>query len=432
MNIILLLLLFVGLLLFFLVLSVPVAFSLLFTGLIALTIDIPISTNYQIIAGRMFHSLNSFVLIAVPFFIFAARIMNREGITEGIFNFTGSIVGHWKGGLGYANVIASVIFAGMSGSAVSDAAGLGIVELKAMKDAGYDDDFSLAITAASSTIGPIIPPSIPMVIYAAVAGVSVGKLFIGGIVPGLLMAISLMISINIYSRKKNFPYNKAFSGRLLIGNFKTSFLALLTPIIILGGIFSGFCTPTEASVIAIWYAFLLGIFIYRKAKFSKIINDIKETAKDTASLSFIVACAGVYGWLLLRSGLPVKFTSLLLSVTNNATLLMLLIVLFLLILGCFMEPISILLILTPLFMPLVNAANIDPVYFGIIMILTLMIGLLTPPFGVVLFTLSRVGNVPLHKVIKSVWIFMIPLTIVVLLMTIFPQIVLYLPNLIYD
>jgi len=414
----------------FLMLGTPVAISLGLSGLAAFFLEQGIRMNVPVIVQRMMYGINNFLLLAIPLFILAARLMNTSGVTTRLFNFATTIVGFMPGGLGHANCVASLIFAGMSGAAVADAAGLGQVELKAMEEAGYDREFSVAITAASSTIGPIFPPSIPMVIFGLVAGVSVGRLFLGGVVPGVVMALSLMVMVWLYAKKKNYPRAPFPTPRLVLRAAIDAFLPLMTPVILLGGIWTGWFTPTEAAAVAVAYALILGTAIYRDLKWKDLVEAFIGTAKDTAAIGFIVTAASFYGWLLMRTGTPAAMAEAMLSFSRDPLVLLLIINLFLLVVGCFFETIVAILILGPVLMQVVTQVGVDPVHFGVIMVLNLMIGLLTPPFGVILFVMVQVGGLSFEKVVRCTAPFLIPLLVVLFLITFFPPLVTWLPNLV--
>ncbi|HSB78181.1 MAG TPA: TRAP transporter large permease [Candidatus Methylomirabilis sp.] len=414
----------------FLILGVPVSVSLGLSGLTAFFLEQGSRMNVPMIAQRMMYGINNFLLLAVPLFILAARLMNTSGVTARLFNFATTIVGFLPGGLGHANCVASLIFAGMSGAAVADAAGLGQVELKAMNDAGYDREFSIAITAASSTIGPIFPPSIPMVIFGLVAGVSVGRLFLGGVIPGILMTAALMAMVWTYAKKRNYPRSPVPNLRRLAKSFAQAFLPILTPVILLGGIWTGWFTPTEAAAVAVGYALVLSTVIYRDMSWKDLVEAFIGTARDTAAIGFIVAAASFYGWLLMRTGAPTALAEGMLGLTRNPLALLLIINFFLLIVGCFFETIVSILILGPILMQVTSQVGIDPVHFGLVMILNLMIGLLTPPFGVVLFVMVQVGGLSFEKVVRATAPFIVPLFVVLGLITVFPPLVTWLPNLV--
>jgi tripartite ATP-independent transporter DctM subunit len=302
------------------------------------------------------------------------------------------------------------------------------VELKAMRDEGYDDDFSVAITAASSTIGPIFPPSIPMVIFGLVAEVSVGRLFLGGVVPGLAMTAALMIMVAIYARRKNYPRIPFPGFREIIKGFSHAFLPILTPIILLGGIWSGQFTPTEAAAVAVAYALVLGVVIYREIALKDLGQIFIATAKETAAIGIIICAANFFGWLLLRTGLTIKATAGISGLSSDPIALLIIINIFLLIIGCFMETVVAILIITPMLMPIIAKVGIDPLHFGLVMVLNLMIGLLTPPFGVVLFVMAGVSGLPFERVVRATAPFIVPLLVVLALITFFPPLVTWLPN----
>jgi tripartite ATP-independent transporter DctM subunit len=358
--------------------------------------------------------------------------MNTAGITTRLFNFARLLVGFLPGGLAQSNVVASLIFAGMSGAAVADAAGLGQVELKAMKDAGYSSELSVAVTSASTTIGPIFPPSIPMVIFALVAEVSVGRLFLGGVIPGLLMTAALMIMVAWYAHHHQVP-RYAFPGfRELFQGFTHAFLPILTPIILLGGIWSGQFTPTEAAAVAVAYALLLGVAVYRDIGLRDLGHIFIATAKETAAIGIIICAANFFGWLLLRTGLTNQVATSITHLTSDPLVLLILINLFLLLIGCFMETVVAILIVTPMLMPVIVKVGIDPVHFGVVMVLNLMIGLLTPPFGVVLFVMTGISDLPFERIVRATAPFLIPLLAVLALITVFPALVTWLPTLVMD
>jgi tripartite ATP-independent transporter DctM subunit len=410
-------------------LGIPIAMSLGLSGLVAFFIEQGSRMNVPMITQRMQYGINNFVLLAVPLFILSARLMNTAGVTTRLFSFATTMVGFMPGGLGHANCVASLIFAGMSGAAVADAAGLGQVELKAMKDAGYDREFSVAITAASSTIGPIFPPSIPFVIFGLVAGVSVGRLFLGGVVPGVLMTVALMAMVWVYAKKRNYPRTPFPTFRQFVRSFIEAFLPLLTPTILLGGIWTGWFTPTEAAAVAVAYALILGTLIYRELTWKDTLQVFIDSAKDTAALGFIVAAASFYGWLLMRTGAPAAMVNALLGISRDPLTLLLIINGFLLIVGCFFETIVAILILGPILMQVTTTVGIDPVHFGLVMVLNLMIGLLTPPFGMVLFVMVQVGGISFERVVRATAPFIIPLLVVLGLITVFPPLVTWVPNL---
>jgi tripartite ATP-independent transporter DctM subunit len=382
-----------------------------------------------VIIHRMVNGINSFPLLAIPFFILAGNLMNAAGITAHIFAFARSLVGWLPGGLGHVNIGASVIFAGMSGAAVADAGGLGTVEIKAMRDAGYDKPFSVAITAASSTIGPIIPPSLPLVIFGVLASVSIGRLFLAGLVPGLLMAVALMIMVAWYAHQRKYPRDHRFSISDVWRTFLGAFLSLLTPIIIIGGIATGMFTPTEAAIAATVYALFLGLVIYRTLNWRRLLKVSMDTIETTAIIMLIVAGASLFAWVLTANRVTEQLSALILGNVTNPIIILLLINLILFLVGFFMETIAALTILVPVLLPIAVAIGVDPVHFGIIVVLNLMIGLLTPPVGMVLYVLSRVANEPFERCVTATLPFLVPLVVVLLLVTFVPQLTMWLPNL---
>ncbi|MBZ9974273.1 MULTISPECIES: TRAP transporter large permease [unclassified Mesorhizobium] len=384
-----------------------------------------------VVLHRMAGGVDSFPLLAVPFFILAGNLMNTAGITNRIFDFAASAVGWLRGGLGHVNVVASIIFAGMSGTAVADAGGLGNIEIKAMRDHGYDHEFSVGITAASSTIGPIIPPSLPMVVFGVMANVSIGQLFTAGIIPGLVVAAALMLYVSWYARRNGLGRDQSFRWRALGRDFIRAIPALLTPVIIIGGMTTGAFTPTEAAVAACAWALFLGIFLYRSLTFRQFYRITLETIETTASVLIIVGGASLFGWVLTTTRVTEHVAAGLLSITDNPLLLLLIINIILLVVGCFMETIAAISILVPILMPVVNQVGIDPVQFGVVMVLNLMIGLLTPPVGMVLFVLSRVGKLSFDRTVMAVLPFLIPLLIVLVLVSVIPQLTLWLPTMWY-
>lgn len=408
--------------------GVPVAVAL---GLASLTFVATNGMPPMIVLANMVNGINSFPLIAVPFFILAGSLMNSAGITTRIFAFARATVGWMHGGLGHVNVGASVIFAGMSGAAVADAGGLGNIEIKAMRDAGYDTDFAVGITAASSTIGPIIPPSLPLVIYGVIADTSIGQLFTAGIVPGLLMAVSLMVMVAWYARKRGYPRDQQFSIRRFGSTFSHALLPLMTPFIIIGGIMFGIFTPTEAAIAAVAYSMVLGIFVYRTLDWKKVLRISMDTVETTAAVMLIVASSTIFAWILTANQVAEHFSQAMLSVTDNKVALLLIITLIVLVVGLFMETIAAITILTPVLLPVAVGLGVDPVHFGIILILNLMIGLLTPPVGMVLYVLSKVAHVPFERCVTATAPFLVPLIVVLMMLTFIPELSMWLPTLLY-
>ena len=409
------------------ILGCPIAFCLLCSGTIYFMTN---NMALIMVVQRLTEGANTFTLLAVPGFILAGNLMNSGEVTDRIFDFCGKLVGHITGGLGHANILASVVFAGMSGAAIADAGGLGAIELKAMHDAGYDDDFSLAVTGASSLVGPIIPPSVPAVVYGTVASVSIGRLFMAGAVPGAIMAIAMCVMVYIISRKRGYRKEEWCGFRALFHSFRRAFLSLLTVVVILGGILAGIFTPTEAAIIATFYAIFLGFF-YRTLTLKKLLVALKEASETTCTVMMIVCGATIFCYILSFERFPQMVANLFLIYVDNKYMALFVINVFLVFVGMFMDSSPSIIILTPVFLPVVTAFGVDPVHFGIIMILNLMIGLLTPPVGMVLYVLSKVSSVPFERICKATVPYIIMFYIILQFITYIPQICLALPTWMY-
>ncbi|MFB0520413.1 MAG: TRAP transporter large permease [Desulfatiglandales bacterium] len=406
--------------------SVPIAIAVGIAVIVTMAFFSPFPVLGMV--QRMVTGIDSFILLSIPFFMLTGRLMNVGGITDRIFYSARCLIGHVRGSLAHANVIASMIFAGMSGSAVADAGGLGMVEMKAMTDQGYQRDFSAAITVASSTIGPIIPPSIPMVIYGAMAEVSVGKLFLAGFLPGALMGLSLMGLVYIMSFKQNMPRDELHSLREICRAFLGAFLPLLTPVIIVGGIVGGIFTPTEAAAVAAVYAFVLSFFVYKTITIRDIPSIIIDTLTTTAVVTFIISATSGFSWLLIVGKIGKVLAQLVFSLTRNPLIVLLILNIAMLFLGSLMEAGVVLILLVPILVPMVNALGIDLVHFGIIMVLNLMIGVATPPVGMSLFVVSEVSGLRVERLMRAVLPLLIPLIITLFFVTYFPDFVLLLPR----
>jgi C4-dicarboxylate transporter DctM subunit len=409
-------------------LGVPVAVAM---GLTAVLAYIAKGQEFilTMVAQRMYSTTTAFTLLAIPFFIRAGNLMNTGGITQRVFSFALALVGHFRGGLGHVNVVASMIFSGMSGAAVADAAGLGLIEIEAMKKSGYSPRFAAAVTAASATIGPVVPPSIPFVIYGSITGVSVGKLFLAGFIPGILMGVAMMIGVYFVSKARGYPREPRASVAQLMRSFKEAALALGTPVIIIGGILGGIFTPTEAAVAASVYALFLGIIVYREIKIGDLSRIFWDTLLHTIRVMFIISAAGFFGWFIIHQRVPEQLINALTALALGRWGLLLIIILILLVLGCFMEGIAVLVITIPIFMPLIERYSIDPVHFGVIMTLCSMLGLLTPPVGMCLFAVSSISGVPIGPLTQEMWPYLLGIFIVLLIMTFLPGFTLWLPNL---
>lgn len=379
-------------------------------------------------AHTMINGLNSFTLIAIPFFILAGHLMNASGFTERIFAFARAVIGWAPGGLGHVNIGASVVFAGMSGAAVADAGGLGAVEVKAMRDAGYDRGFSVGVTAASSTIGPIIPPSLPLIIYGVVAEVSIGRLFAAGLLPGLLMALALMVMVHTIAVRRGYKREAAFSLKVASQAARAALLPLLAPVIIVGGIVFGIFTPTEAAIAAVAYTTLVGTVVFRTLNLRLIVDAAIATIETTAAVLMIVASAALFAWVLTANQVADGIAGGLLAMTTDKTQVLLLIMVIVFVVGFFMETIAAITILAPLVLPVALAVGIDPVHLGIVFVLNLMIGLLTPPVGMVLYVLAKVSKTPFEECVRATLPFLVPLVGVLLLLVFVPEIALWLPG----
>ncbi len=382
-----------------------------------------------VIPQKIATAADSFPLLAAPFFILMGNLMNSSGITQRIFRFANVLVGWMRGGLGHANIVASVIFAGMSGSAVADAGGLGTIEIQAMRQAGYEDDFAVAVTAASATIGPIIPPSLPMIIYAVLAGASVGGLFIGGILPGLLMALALMGYVWLRARAKNYPHEPVPDAAGAWRAFRDAFFALMAPVILLGGIVSGVFTPTESAAVAAFYALFLGLFIYRELKWRDIPALILATIETNGVVLALVMTAVLFGWNLSVAQIPQTLGRFIVGLADDPLIVLLVINLFLLFVGMFMEAIAAMMILVPILGPVAMQIGVSPIQFGVIVVLNLMIGTVTPPVGVVLFVTANVARVPFERVTRAILPFLLPLLGVLIAVSVWPPLTTYLPKL---
>ncbi len=409
-------------------LHMPVAFAITAACLIYLlgAPYLPITIAAHTLAG----SLDSFLLLAVPMFIITAKLANTGETTKRIFNFARSLVGFIPGGLGHVNVVNSIIFAGMTGSAVADTAGPGMMETEAMIDQGFDRPFACAVTVASSTVGPIIPPSVPAVIYASIAGASVGALFVAGIIPGVLMGLAMMAVVYWVAVRRNYPRDSRRATLAEVwASFKQAFFALMTPVILLGSIYSGICTPTEAAVIAAVYILIIEMFVYKDLTLGQLPRILADTAIQLGSIMIVVGAAYILSWIMGREGIPDLFAAAVLGISQNRIFFLSALLVVLLILGCFMEGVSVMIILLPILLPLANALGINLVHFGIIMCLGVTLGVITPPFGMCLFVVTGCTGESMAAISKELIPFLIILMIVLVMVTFIPQLSLFLPNL---
>lgn len=422
MSLVLILLVF----LFLLIIGMPIAIVVLTSSIIGLIINnVPLS----MIPQTMINGISGYTLLAIPLYILAGELMNKLGVAKKIFDFALSLVGHIRGGMGHVNVLASMIFAGMSGSSTADASGLGRIEMKAMLDEGYDRDFSAAITAASSAIGPIIPPSIHMMIYASVAEVPAAALLIAGLVPGLLMGFGLMCTVYILaiSGKAKCPVRPPSSLSKILATFKDSFLALLAPILIVGGIMLGVVTPTEAGCIAVFYTLFLGI-LYKKVKTNVIIRCLQNTIHSTGVVMFMLAVSRIFSWLITIEQVPNKLMNLIFSFTTDKMLIYFLVGIFILFLGMISTASANIVLATPILLPMLVPLGVDPIHLGVIMVFGFVLGVTTPPVGTSLYIVSEIAEVPFERLVKAILPFFIPLILAFYIVIYFPQISLFLPK----
>lgn len=407
--------------------GIPVVFSIAIISVSYLIINnIPMVT----LAQRLITGVDSFALMAAPLFMLAGFIMSSGGSTRRLIELADATVGHFRGGLVHVNILCSMIFAGMSGSATADSAGIGTIELKMMKDAGYDTKFSAAITAASSTIGPIIPPSVPFVIYGPLAQVSVGRLFLGGAIPGILMGLYLMVVTYFIAKKRNFPKGDAFSLKRLLRAIKNSLFELVTPVILLGGIVGGIFTTTEAAVVAVFYALFLEIVIRKEMSIKDLPKIALEAGKLTGIIMFIIAAASIFSWIIMREQAGQDLVKFVLSVTENRVLIILFMTISLLVLGCFIETIACIIISYPILSPLANQIGLDPIHFGVILVLAIMIGMLTPPVGLCMYIVCAIVKISIMDFFRAVFPFFIALLMLLITVAFIPSLTLWLPNLI--
>ncbi len=425
-----LLVLFIGILFVFFFTGFPVGYAIGLTSIALMLLGIGIDVSPTMMAVRMFRGLNSFTLLVVPFFFLAGKLMNQGGMTKTIFDFADTVVGRVRGGLCYVNVIASMIFAGMSGVALADAAGLGAIEHRSMIEKGYPNDISLGITAASTLIGPIIPPSLPLVLYALLANTSTGAILVAGLVPGVLIGLFLMVAVAFIAKKRKLPYGSKFSWGLFAKRLKSGGPALLVPVILLGGIMSGYFTVTEAAALAVLYATIIMFVFYKELTWPKFWDVVKESAVDAGTALIMVGFAMIYSFLAIRTRLPFALADAISYITTDPFLAILVVNVFLLILGMFLPTMAALPMLVPILVPALAALGVHPLHFGVVMVFNLMIGLLTPPYGMVLFVLSKVTNTEIEDAVKAILPFYFPLLACLFVLSYFPGLVLWLPRLV--
>lgn len=425
MTMLVLLVLFLGLML----LGAPIAVSMALSS--AVTFLTTTSVPIQIVAQRLQYGVDSFSQLAIPFFILAGELMNHGGISKRIIKFSGTLVGHIRGGLGQVMIMAAMLLAGVSGSAYADASMLGTMLLPEMKKRDYPIDTCTVILAAGSTIGPIIPPSIQLVIFGVTASVSVGQLLIGGLLPGIVMGLMLMILLWFIAGKEGWPVDEKVSWRDRGKSFKDAIWALLMPVVVLGGMLTGIFTPTESAVIACFYSFIVGKYVYKELEMKDVMPICRGVFKQTAQITFIIASAAVLGWLMTKEQIPMLLSNFLLGLSDNKVVILLLVNLLLLILGCFMETTAIVLLMTPVLMPIMNALGVDLVHFGVWMILNLCIGLITPPVGMCMYIGCGISGCTIEQFTKKLPPFFIALIVALLITVFFEPLTMFLPTLLF-
>jgi tripartite ATP-independent transporter DctM subunit len=407
--------------------GMPIGFAMLTSGFLYLLLS---GQDVGLIAAQGLNGLfKSFVLLAVPMFIFAAEVMNSSVISERLLKFTSLLVGRLRGGLAHVNVVLSIIFSGMSGSALADAAGPGKLMVNLMlRDQRYTPGFAGAVTAASATIGPIIPPSIPMVLYAVVSNTSIASLFLGGIIPGLLMGLSLMILIHFIARKRDFPVEAPTPKHEVVSTVRDAFPTLMLPVILLGGIYSGAVTPTEAAALAAAYALLLALGFYRSFNLRQLYEVLVQSARSTAIVAITIIGALFFNYVIASEEVAKSISAWIAGIGLSPVAFMLLVNVLFLVLGCFLDTLLMLLVVVPILMPSVNALGIDTVHFGVVIVVNMMIGLITPPYGELLFLISGVTGIRLQAMMKEIFPFIGVLLLTLLLLALFPGITLFLPR----
>ena len=408
-------------------LGVPVGWSLLIATLLYFSM-----TRWNVVnaaSDKLVMSLNSFPLLAVPFYILTGILMNTGGITTRIFNFAKALLGHYTGGMGHVNIGASLLFSGMSGSALADAGGLGQLEIKAMRDAGYDDDICGGVTAASCIIGPLVPPSIAMIIYGVIANESIAKLFVAGFVPGVIVTIALMVMNYYVAKKRGYPRTPKATMEQLCKSFKDAFWAIMTPILIIGGIFSGLFSPTESAVVAALYSVIVGKFVYKELNLKMLFESCVEAMSITGVVALMIMTVTFFGDMIAREQVAMRIADIFVAMADSQLMVLVMINALLLFLGMFIDALALQFLVLPMLIPIAMQFGIDLVFFGVMTTLNMMIGILTPPMGMALFVVARVGNMSVSTVTKGVLPFLVPIFLTLVVITIFPQIITFVPNL---
>ena len=413
-----------GIFFVFLFLGMPVSFCMLFAGIIAI-IGIG-DISLLMVPQKLFLSLNSFPMMAVPFFILAGQIMNTGGITKRLVNLSKALIGHFRGGLAQVNILTSMLFAGISGSASADAAAIGAVLIPTMVEDGYDRPFSVGVTASSACIGPIIPPSIVMVIYGSLTNLSIAALFLAGMIPGILIGLMLMVVVFIYARKRGYRSHAKASFIIVLRSFKEAFWALLAPFIIIGGILSGAFTATEAGVVACVYSFIVGKFIYKELSLMQIKEVVLASAITTSVAMIIISGASIFGWVLAYEQFSSALVAGLLKISSNPMVIYLLLVALLLLIGLCIEGLAAMIIFIPVLTPVATQMGYDPIHFALIVIITILIGTVTPPVGLQLYIACAVAGIPVSR--ATIWAFVAAMVAVLLILLFVPSLVTFIPN----
>lgn len=409
------------------IIRMPISFSMLCSSIVYFLLETPAQIGQvgTVLVGNMFAN---YTMLAAPLFIFMANVLNEADITDRLFGFCNGLLGRMKGGSAQVNVFLSLIFSGMTGSAIADASGVGTMEIEHMKNEGYPVPFACALTAASATIGPIFPPSIPMVIYAMLSGASVGKLFMGGMMPGILLAVFQMIYVFFVSRKRNYPTGVKMTLRQFGRATLVAIPALFTAVLLLVGIYSGICTPTEAGALASAWALLIAFFVYRSMGIEKLLYVIKKTAANTATLALLTGTSLLFSFVISREQIAIQIAEFVVGLTDNKYLFLFVINIVFLLLGCVMDVSTIQYVFVPMVLPLVKAFGVDLVHFGVVICLNMMIGLSTPPFGMVLFIVTGVGKTKMAEVIREIMPMVLIMILLLFLCTYIPDIVMWIPN----
>jgi len=409
-------------------LGVPIAFSLGLASMFYLLVsDIPLA----LLGQRMYAGMDSFPLLSIPAFIVAGSLFNSGGIARRLFAFCNSLVGQIRGSLSLVNVLTSKVFAGITGTAVADVCNLGTILIPAMKREGYEEEYAVALTASTAIIAPTMPPSVPMVIAGTAVGISIGRIFAGGIIPGLIIGFSFLGLVYVIAVKRNYPRHRRYTFREILATTREAIWALLAPVVLIVGVMGGFFTPTEAAVVTVLYALIAGALIYRELKLVDIYRNISRTMRTAATVLLLMGIANVFGSILIMEQIPQTIARLILAVSENPIVIILILNVFLLGVGLFMDAMAAIMITFPFLMPVAVAAGMDPIHFAVMACINLFIGLITPPFGLCIATAAQIGNVPLWPSLKAAFPFVIMLIVILMIVAFVPQTVLWLPGIFF-